>query len=201
MLAVDNLPHKKYDLKASSQRTLMSIRIKKDFVANLAVTVITLVTLMGLSACDEGGSSSGSDDDNNFAGTFEGGGDTKFTIGGKTVNDYAPTKVIIRPQGKVEISDGSPNISTRGIVNSDEFETSGRLLFNNNGVACDISIVYTATITLDNGIAIATGNVSGKGQCNNEPASVEGEYSASKISDIAKSPVNSGFEEKFRSLY
>ena len=179
----------------------MSIRIIKEFIANPVVMVITLVMLLGLSACDGGGSSSGSDEDNNYGGTFEGGGDTEFSIGEKTVSDYAPTKIIIRPQGKVEISDGSPNISTRGTINGDEFETSGRFAFNNNGVACDIPIVYTATIKLENGIATATGNVSGKGQCNNEPATVVGVYTASKISDIAKSPVNSGFEENFRSLY
>ena len=161
---------------------------------------ITLAMALMLTACDGGGSSSGTDEDNNFAGTYEGGGDTDFTIGDNSANDYAPTKIIIRPNGKVEASDGSANIQASGSLSSDTFTSAGRILFNNNGMACDIAIDYSGSIKPDNGIATASGNISGTGQCNGEPASLTGTYTARKISDLAKSPVNSGFEQKFSSL-
>lgn len=152
-----------------------------------------------VSGCGGGGSSSGSDNLNNFTGTYEGGGDTDFTIGSKTDNNYVPTKIIIRSDESVAASDGSAKISTSGKLNGETFETSGKFI-SDDALICDMTFAYTGSIRLDNGIETVTGKVSGSGMCNGEASSVTGVYTAMKISDVAKSPVNSGFIENFYQL-
>ena len=164
-----------------------------------AAKMTLLMTTLILAACGGGGSSSGSDN-NDFAGTYEGGGDMEFTVGQQTGTDYAPTKVIVHPDGKLDVSDGSANVSTSGNIDGENFQVAGRFVFNENGFACDMTIQYSGVIKPDNGIETANGNVSGQGQCNGEPSSLNGVFTARKISDVAKSPVNSGFKENFRSL-
>lgn len=135
-----------------------------------------------------------------MAGTYEGGGDTAFAIGQTSLNDYVPTKLIIHSQGDVTVTDGSANIRTSGSIDGDRFESSGNFSFSTSGMTCDLSIVYVGLIRSENGTAVASGTVSGSGECNGEPASVNGTYTASIISDVTRSPVNSGFEQKFTSL-
>ena len=186
--------------KKITMKSDVMISLRKRAPDSLTILPITLAMTLSLAACGGGGSSSGSDDETNYAGTYEGGGDTDFVVGENTINDYTPTKIIVRPEGNVEASDGSANVQTSGTMNGDQYQASGTFEFNANGITCDMSINYSGSIKPDNGIATATGKVTGSGQCNGEPSSLNGVYTARKISDIAKSPVNSGFEQKFSSL-
>ena len=164
------------------------MRIKKLFFAfpKGIGTGVALVALVSLSACGGGDSSSGSDAEINFAGTYQGGGDTDFTTGNETVNIYTPAKIIVRSNNRVEASDGTANIKTSGNLTGEKFETTGIFINQNNGLDCNMATRYTGSIKLDNGIATATGNLTGNGECNGEPSSFTGVYTARKVSGVAK---------------
>jgi len=144
---------------------------------------MTLITALLLSACGSGGSSSGSDNEINFFGTYEGGGDTDFTRGQNTENIYTPVKIIVRSDNTVEAFDGTANIRTSGNLNGGNFQTTGTFTNQNNGLDCNIATQYSGTFKLDNGIETVIGKLTGNGQCSGEPSSFTGVFTARKISN------------------
>lgn len=146
---------------------------------------MTLITALLLSACGSGTSSSGSDIDISFFGTYEGGGDTDFTRGNDTKNNYTPAKIIVNSDNTVEASDGTAVINTRGNLSGGKFQTTGTFTNQGNGQDCNMATQYSGTIKLDNGIPTAIGELTGNGLCGGEPASFTGVFSARKISNAA----------------